>query len=170
MDQQQQFLLYVQQIFQYVRRSIIQEYSLNILNSYILQINNLCSILLRLLQRISNNNIAYTIINGLLIEANELKEELISKLNNFNSELSSHNNLVLQLPSTGGRPKYDISIESVCFMRREGFSWTSIAGILGVSIKTIKRRLIDNNIFDEFRYSNITDQELDERLQWIRNQ
>jgi hypothetical protein len=116
------------------------------------------------------NNITYIAINEFLLEANELKEELISKVYRLNSELLLPNNLVSQLPSAGGRPKYDISIESVCLMRREGFSWTSIAKILGINSKTIKRRLVDNNVADEFKYSNITDHELDIRLQLIRNQ
>ena len=49
MDQQQQFFLYVQQTLQCVRRSIAQEYSYNILDNHILQINNLCFTLPRLL-------------------------------------------------------------------------------------------------------------------------
>ena len=102
--EQQQFFSYVQQTFQYVRRPIAQEHSYNILNGQILQINDLCFTLLRLLQWIVNNSITYIAVNGLLIEANELKEELISKINILHSELLSHNNLVSQLPSTVGRP------------------------------------------------------------------
>ena len=79
--EQQQFFSYVQQTFQYVRWSIAQEHSYNILNGHILQINNQCFTLSRLLQRIVNNSITCIAVNGLLIEANELKEELISKIN-----------------------------------------------------------------------------------------
>jgi hypothetical protein len=69
----------------------------------------------------------------------------VSKVYNLNSELLLPNNLVSQLPSTGGRSKYNISIEPVCLMRREGFSWVAIA-IIGINSKTIKRRLMDNNV------------------------
>jgi hypothetical protein len=47
MDQQQQFFLSVQQTLQYVRRSIVQEYSFSIFNNHILQMNNLYSTLSR---------------------------------------------------------------------------------------------------------------------------
>ena len=41
MDQENNFFLHIQQTLQYVRRSITQEYSYNILNNHILQINDL---------------------------------------------------------------------------------------------------------------------------------
>ena len=35
-------------------------------------------------------------------------------------------------------------------MRRERFSWTLITETLGISVKTVKRRLIESNITNEF--------------------
>ena len=45
--------------------------------------------------------------------------------------------------------------------RRLGFSWEDISRMLGVSSWTLHRRRHESGTFDEFGYSDITDNELD---------
>lgn len=59
---------------------------------------------------------------------------------------------------TRGRPKRIISQERVLFLRSLNFKWTDIAAIVGVSEKTLQRRIREWNVSP---YSDLSDLELD---------
>lgn len=60
--------------------------------------------------------------------------------------------------SGGGRPRISVDREQLEFLRSLHFKWTDIAGILGVSEKTVHRRVLEWNIPT---YSSISDHEVD---------
>lgn len=61
-----------------------------------------------------------------------------------------------------GRPKFVIPCEQLEGLRSLGFLWTAIAGMLGVSEKTVKRRREEYNISEQIvLFSDISDDELD---------
>ena len=69
------------------------------------------------------------------------------------------------LPSTGGRPAYDITKAQIEQLRETSMNWKTIAAFLGVSERTLSRRRIEYGIFDSF--SEIADEDLDSHIQRI---
>ena len=62
------------------------------------------------------------------------------------------------LPSTGGRPAYNITKEQIEQLRETGLKWCSIAELLGVSERTLQRRRIEFGIqptFSEISYHDL---------------
>ena len=58
-----------------------------------------------------------------------------------------------------GRPKVEINIDNVEFLRSLKFSWGRIADIIGVSRSTLMRRIHDEGVVIE-TFSNISDEQL----------
>jgi hypothetical protein len=69
------------------------------------------------------------------------------------------------LPSTGGRPAYNISKVQIEQLRETGLKWCSIAELLGVSERTLQRQRIEFGI--EPNFSEISDHELDNHIREI---
>ena len=62
---------------------------------------------------------------------------------------------------TYGRPKFNIPREQLQFLLEQGFTVPAIANILGVSSRTIERRLSENRLSRRSLYSTISDHDLD---------
>ena len=60
-----------------------------------------------------------------------------------------------------GRPKLNVPQEQLQFLIERRFNTTQIASILGVSPRTIERRLREHNLNISTSYSNLSDQDLD---------
>ncbi|XP_046839481.1 uncharacterized protein LOC124433742 [Xenia sp. Carnegie-2017] len=69
------------------------------------------------------------------------------------------------LPSTGGRPAYDITKEKIELLRETGMNWKSIAAFLQVSEKTLSRRREEFGIAST--YSQVSDSCLDQTIEEI---
>ena len=69
--------------------------------------------------------------------------------------------------SLWGRPRLDISKESILSLRRLNYSWTKVARLLGISRKTLYRRLKEYNI-DTNTFTDLSESELDELLSSIK--
>ena len=68
-----------------------------------------------------------------------------------------------------GRPRINVDIEDIEYLRRLRFSWTAVANILGISRSTLYRRLDDEGISRDIWYSDITDSDLDRIVQEIKS-
>ena len=60
-----------------------------------------------------------------------------------------------------GRPKLNVPQEQLQFLIERRFNTTQIASPLGVSPRTIERRLREHNLNISTSYSNLSDQDLD---------
>lgn len=60
-----------------------------------------------------------------------------------------------------GRPKLNVPQEQLQFLIERRFNTTQIASLLGVSPRTIERRLREHNLNISTSYSNLSDQDLD---------
>ena len=69
-----------------------------------------------------------------------------------------------------GRPRYGISQEQLEHLIDLQFTCPSIAALLGVSLRTIRRRMEEFGIAIRDRYSRISDSELDEEVEGIKRQ
>eukprot|EP00794_Sanderia_malayensis_P008328 gene8328-9222_t len=61
--------------------------------------------------------------------------------------------------STGERPRFKIDAADIVSLKEFGFSWVSIAQILGISESTLRRRRGEFGI--SFDYSDVSDEEFD---------
>ena len=66
-----------------------------------------------------------------------------------------------------GRPSYNIPYEQVTFLVERRFSTKQMASILGVSERTVQRRLQHFGMSIRGTYATLTDQELDSTIQEI---
>ena len=62
------------------------------------------------------------------------------------------------LPSTGGRPSYDITKAQIEQLRDTGMNWKSIANFFGVSERTLHRRRVVYGIEASFTNIKLDDQ------------
>ena len=69
------------------------------------------------------------------------------------------------LPSTGGRPAYNITKEQIEQLRETGMNWRAVAKVLRVSDSTLYRRRMQLNVSDTL--SDIQDEALDREIQDI---
>ena len=101
-----------------------------------------------------------------------LTDILTAKLLNTGSILNLLRNAVVAenlypdvLPSTGGRPAYNITKEQIDQLRETGMSWRAVAKVLSISDSTLYRRRLELNVAETF--SVIQDDELDNVTQDI---
>ena len=69
-----------------------------------------------------------------------------------------------------GRPSYDISYEQFLYLIENRFSVPRIADMLGVSVRTIRRRMDDYGLSIRNHYSCLSNQQLDEVVYVIQQQ
>ena len=63
--------------------------------------------------------------------------------------------------ATTGRPRFIISYEQLSFLVSNRFTGPQIADMLGVSLRTVHRRLAEYSLSIRSQYSNLSDTELD---------
>ena len=59
-----------------------------------------------------------------------------------------------------GRPKFDIPAQQLSFLVESGFTGTQIAGIIGVSLRAVRRRMADYGLSIGHQYADVPDHEL----------
>ncbi len=69
-----------------------------------------------------------------------------------------------------GRPSFKIPVEQLQYLIENGFSVPELAEIIGVSIRTVRRRMSDFGLSIRAQYSLITDTELDALVSEIQLQ
>ena len=74
--------------------------------------------------------------------------------------------------STGlfGRPCFQISREQLSYLIESGFSVPQIADMIGVSVRTVRRRMDDYDLSIRAQYSVLSDSELDDMVADIQSQ
>jgi hypothetical protein len=58
-----------------------------------------------------------------------------------------------------------VDIDQICHLRSIGFTWTSISQLLGISLSTLYRRQMEENLTNDLRLSDITNDELVMKIQ-----
>ena len=72
--------------------------------------------------------------------------------------------------SSTGRPRLDVDIEDIEFLRGLRLSYTKIASFLGVSRSTIYRRMEEYGVSIDSKYTEISDGDLDRQISLIKTQ
>lgn len=85
-------------------------------------------------------------------------------------EASFHSNVSFVFSGGAGRPSFSIPREQLQFLVEKGFSTTDIGLIIGVSSRTVKRRLHEFDISVRGQYSVMSDEELDATVRGILNE
>lgn len=97
---------------------------------------NLLSAMYSYLLNVREQPYYITQINTILL----LKDQLETRIENLQDESSNINSRLVSFKPTGRRYKVIILECTLRLLRQEGFEWTQIAEIFGVSTKTIYRR------------------------------
>ena len=86
-------------------------------------------------------------------------------------EFDGHHSFEVSVEYTGqrGRPRFDVQREQLLFLASLGFSWTSIASILGVIRMTVYRRRAEYNLLAD-PVNTLNDSELEDLLRRIRGE
>ena len=110
-------------------------------------------------ERNAGPNILHRVIN-LLREVNDMLSH---------QEFDNNTSYRTEKIFTGmhGRPKFNIQREHLEFLVEQGFNSPAIAGILGVSLRTIERRQQEFGIRQMSTYSTISEQDLDNMIENI---
>lgn len=111
-----------------------------------------------------------------LIEDNVTAMQVI--VNSLNQIISQNNescepygySASVTFSGSRGRPKIDITASVLDYFLSHGFSATTIAMILQVSLSTVRRRLSEHGIRVRNLYSNVSDTELDRAITSIQHQ
>ncbi|XP_068692194.1 uncharacterized protein [Montipora foliosa] len=83
------------------------------------------------------------------------------------SSYRSYEAPVLRQEGRRGRPKFDITEEQLLFFREHQFSNQEMALMLGVSKRTVERRMTELHLTNRSRYTDIEDDMLDSFVQRI---
>lgn len=107
---------------------------------------------------------ARTSLSALLSELLSAMESARVKLSEVVETLPSENlsNVLSTLPSTGGRPAFDIKKEHIEQLRDAGMDWKAISRFLGISEKTLQRRRAECGLTANF--CTISDSDLDRQV------
>ena len=130
--------------------------------------NNLDSVLYRL-DWLYNSLVRYL---GVLDCVNEEVINIIRDANDIlqmiDAQNTPHSYRVEQL-SNGqrGRPRFNVPKEQLEFLIERGFSIPDIAHILGISVRTTERRLLEFGLFATQAFTSIDNQSLDHTIQDI---
>ena len=63
-----------------------------------------------------------------------------------------------------GRPRFNIPVSQLRYLVESHFTVSQIASMIGVSVRTIYRRMADNGLSVSEQYSELTDPELDDNI------
>ncbi len=103
--------------------------------------------------------------------------EIIRHALNTTSSLREHINLAANEMSTAvvrsgraGRPIFDIGCEQLSFLIENRFTVRQIAAILGVSERTVYRRMSDFTLSVHDQYATLSDDELDHLVYQVHSQ
>lgn len=70
-------------------------------------------------------------------------------------------NFQVVLSGNPGRPAISISEEQLTYLMDNNFTVPQIANMLGVSVRTVRRRMTDHGLSIRSHYSILSDQDLD---------
>ncbi len=102
-----------------------------------------------------------------LIDIVEQLEELLQSLYDLLSDLPA---IDYQAVRDGpGRPRYEILEEHILHLVSSGFTCPQISQMLGVSLRTVRRRMEGFNIRVSDTYLTVSDSELDRLIRYIQN-
>uniref|UniRef100_A0A1X7U1S5 Resolvase HTH domain-containing protein n=1 Tax=Amphimedon queenslandica TaxID=400682 RepID=A0A1X7U1S5_AMPQE len=87
-------------------------------------------------------------------------------------EVQFEKTIVISAPmcdTLNGRPRFRIPKAQLEYLVENNFTALQMASIIGVSVRTIYRRLADFEVSLSSKYSNLTDDELDESVSSVQN-
>ena len=111
-----------------------------------------------------------------MVENVRKMQEVVDNLDRILYDLSSHDyedygyHLRVSFSGDRGRPRIVITTQMLEYFFGHGFSASTTARLLHVSLTTLRRRMSDYGIFIRNQYSDISDEELDRTVAVIQSQ
>ena len=147
-------------------------YSRNTGKVVISRIDFVCCILRQILQNFEGQAENTQFINDILENLNLIATEISTSFLNLGCFPSSPAVISFESPpvhqhSQRGHPKFEITKEALIGLREIGHSWNTIAKMFLVSRWTILRRVNEYNLYNLRRFSDISDNDLNELVRTI---
>ena len=114
--------------------------------------------------RHSNDTSLQVLVEDLVSSSRQKLEDVTVYLNSLYLEEECSNPIGI-LPSTGGRPSYNVKKEQIEQLRETGMNWRSIATFFGISDSTLFRKRLELGVEDQ--RTDITNDELDNQIREI---
>ena len=111
-----------------------------------------------------NDTSLQVLVEDLVSSSRQKLEDVTVYINSLHLEQERSNPIGI-LPSTGGRPSYNVKKEQIEQLRETGMNWRSIATFFGISDSTLFRRRIELGVEDQ--KTDITNDELDHQIREI---
>lgn len=117
-------------------------------------------------------------VNGSLLDYEEEAAHLVYNALQLFVTIRDHSDVGIELnyspplfmSGAVGRPRYMISRDQLELLVENHFTVPQISCILGVSVRTVERRLHDNGISIRSRYADLTDAELNRLVEDIQSE
>jgi predicted transcriptional regulator len=136
---QNRVIEHVQNTLVSANRALVQSDDSDYLQNQLINLERILSLLSHLIYNVTESSVHYqTLIQNLTL-SQQTCEQLNSKISLLIDQIGPE--MVFVTPqSSGGRPKLEVSKNTIILLCSEGFSWVDIANILGISITTLYRR------------------------------
>lgn len=109
------------------------------------------------------------LIQNFIIFSQEITRDLAKPLRDPRVAIFTNFSNVKQSSVAGpGRPKFKIPEEQLVYFRNLGYTWTDISSMLLISRWTVARRVKEYGIEHVTGFSNITDDELDNKIRQLQ--
>ena len=112
--------------------------------------------------------------SGVVSRATDLVREALSIIRNFAENMENRHSgdryqAPFSLEGTPGRPAYDIPRDQLAYLLENRFTCVQIAEMLGVSLRTVRRRMSAYNLSTRMYFTVISDEQLDEIVREIQH-
>jgi hypothetical protein len=107
-------------------------------------------------------------IGGLVLCGEAL--EVFHSLADTTGPTGVHPEYEIALSMGAGRPRYDLPKNQLHFLLQSKFTIPQMASLLGVSVRTIRRRMEQYGLYVRSFYSSLSDQDLDDLVRSIQTQ
>lgn len=139
-----------------------QNTNLDDLENAVDRMTEICTTFGVLYQSVPTNSAANDSVVGLTNILDDIRTHLCTRLEGLNTESASSLEYQCPVSSSGekGRPRFEIMRDQLEFLRSKHFRWASIAKLLGISERTLRRRRqefgLETDGFTEISENNLT--------------
>ena len=141
--------------------STVNERSLHLLDSQRVQLELLFRELVAV--DVLESSGAVSIAVGLVREALSIIQDLTQR----RTCSDDHYQALVTYQGTPGRPSFFIPREQLAYLLENRFTCPQIADVLGVSLRTVRRRMAEYGLTSRMYYTNISDEQLLEKFSML---
>ena len=159
------------QISTFLQQCDTQSTNLDDLENAVDRMTDICSTFDVLRQNVSGNSVTHNLLVDLTTCLDAIRRNLGMKLEGLHTEsaYSFEYHCALSYSGEKGRPRLEVMKEQLEFLRNKHFRWVSIAKLLGISERTLRRRREEFGLRVDSRFTEISEEHLTIVIQAVRS-